>query len=37
LSFVTTGRRIPEDLEAVTQARLVDLSMTGQNRKQAAA
>ena len=37
LSFFTTGQRIPEDLEAVTQARLVDLIMTGQNRKQAAA
>jgi len=37
LSFFTTGQRIPEDLEAVTQARLVDLIMTGQNRKLAAA
>lgn len=37
LSFFTTGQRIPEDLEAATQARLVDLILTGQNRKRAAA
>jgi flagellar biosynthesis protein FlhF len=37
LSFFTTGQRIPEDLEAATQARLVDLIMNGQNRKLAAA
>jgi flagellar biosynthesis protein FlhF len=37
LSFFTTGQRIPEDLEAVAQARLVELIMTGQNRKLAAA
>jgi flagellar biosynthesis protein FlhF len=37
LSFFTTGQRIPEDLEAATQARLVDLIMNGQNRKRAAA
>jgi flagellar biosynthesis protein FlhF len=37
LSFFTTGQRIPEDLEAATQARLVELIMTGQNRNLAAA
>jgi flagellar biosynthesis protein FlhF len=37
LSFFTTGQRIPEDLEAATQARLVELIMTGQSRKLAAA
>ena len=37
LSFFTTGQRIPEDLEAATQARVVELIMTGQNRKLAAA
>ncbi len=37
LSFFTTGQRIPEDLEAASQTRLVELIMTGQNRKLAAA
>jgi flagellar biosynthesis protein FlhF len=37
LSFFTTGQRIPEDLEAATQARLMELIMTGQTRKLAAA
>jgi len=37
LSFFTTGQRIPEDLEAATQARLVELILTGRNRAAAAA
>jgi flagellar biosynthesis protein FlhF len=37
LSFFATGQRIPEDLEAASQARLVDLILTGQNRALSAA
>jgi len=37
LSFFTTGQRIPEDLETATQARLMELLLTGQNRGFAAA
>jgi flagellar biosynthesis protein FlhF len=37
LSFFTTGQRIPEDLEAASQARLVELILTGRNRAAAAA
>lgn len=37
LSFFATGQRIPEDLEAASQARLVDLILTGQNRVLSAA
>ena len=37
LSFFTTGQRIPEDLEAATQERLVELILTGQSRALSAA
>jgi len=37
LSFFTTGQRIPEDLEAASQARLVELILSGQNRAFSAA
>ena len=37
LSFFTTGQRIPEDLEAASQTRLVELILTGRNRAAAAA
>jgi flagellar biosynthesis protein FlhF len=37
LSFFTTGQRIPEDLEAASQSRLVELILTGRNRAAAAA
>jgi flagellar biosynthesis protein FlhF len=37
LSFFATGQRIPEDLEAASQARLVELILFGQNRTFSAA
>jgi flagellar biosynthesis protein FlhF len=37
LSFFTTGQRIPEDLEAASQARLLELILTGRNRAALAA
>jgi flagellar biosynthesis protein FlhF len=33
LSFFATGQRIPEDLEAATQARLMELILAGQERR----
>ena len=37
LSFFTTGQRIPEDMEAASQSRLVELILTGQSRALTAA
>lgn len=37
LSFFTTGQRIPEDLEAASQARLVELILAGESRAVSAA
>jgi flagellar biosynthesis protein FlhF len=33
LSFFTTGQRIPEDIEAASQARLIDLVLAGQGAR----
>jgi flagellar biosynthesis protein FlhF len=33
LSFFTSGQRIPEDLEAATRQRLLDLILAGQSGK----